>query len=170
MIRFNWHGVIAALVLGVILIAGASADAAKLVKVDEIRIEADKSVSPMDYSFSQKPLKGRLELGTLKNLYGNGAGFIIYIDMGEEGRKWLSFKMDTGSFSARIVGQSGGIISFQQSAITDQTPLILEIQNDVLSITAGKLTRTVKGVTSFSGGLTTQSIETTLKAYQWQDE
>lgn len=166
----NWSGFVFAMILAVVLMAGASAEAAKLVKVDEIRVEADKSVSPMDYSFSQKSFSGRLELGTLKNLYGNGAGFIIYIDMGEEGRKWLSFKMDNGSFSSRIVGNSGGIISFQQSAITDQTPLVLEIQKDVLSITAGKLTRTVKGVTSFSGGLTTQSIETTVKAYQWQEE
>lgn len=158
------------LLLMIGLMLGLPVEAARLVKVDEVRVEADKSVSPMDYSFAQKSFVGRLELGALKNLYGNGAGFIIYIDMGEEGRKWLSFKIDAGSFSARIVGQSGGIISFQQSAITDQTPLILEIQNNVLSITAGKLTRKVNGVAGFSGGLTTQSIETVVKAYQWQED
>ncbi len=168
--KINWSEVFLTVLLTVTLLSGAPAEAAKLVLVDEVRIEADKSVSPMDYSFSQKSFSGRLELGALKNLYGNGAGFIIYIDMGEEGRKWLSFKIDAGSFSSRIVGNSGGIISFQQSAISDKTPLVLEIQDNVLSITAGKLTRTVKGVTGFSGSMTTQSIETTLKAYQWQDD
>lgn len=168
--KVNWIAVFLAMLLTAALWSGTPAEAAKLVLIDEVRIEADKSVSPMDYAFSQKSFSGRLELGALKNLYGNGAGFIIYIDMGEEGRKWLAFKIDAGSFSSRIVGNSGGIISFQQSAITDKTPLILEIQDNVLSITAGKLTRTVKGVTGFSGGMTTQSIETTLKAYQWQDD
>ena len=38
-------------------------NAAKLVKVDEIKIEADKNVSPMDYSFGAKSFSGRLEFG-----------------------------------------------------------------------------------------------------------
>ena len=80
--KINWSGVFLTVLLAVTLLSGAPAEAAKLVLVDEVRIEADKSVSPMDYSFSQKSFSGRLELGALKNLYGNGAGFIIYIDMG----------------------------------------------------------------------------------------
>ena len=166
--RLHCYGLL--LIMLASLLLGTPVEAARLVKTDEVKVEADKNVSPMDYSFAQQSFAGRLEVGALKNLYGNGAGFIIYIDMGEEGRKWLSFKIDAGSFSTRIVGQSGGIISFQQSAITDQVPLILEIKNNVLSITAGKLTRKVNGVSGFSGSMTTQSIETVIKAYQWQEE
>lgn len=160
--------VVMALTLGAI--TGPVAEAAKLVKIDELKIEADKNVSPMDYSFGQKSMDGRLEFGALKNLYGNGAGFIVYIDTSEQRGKWLSFKFDSGSMSARIVGQSGGIISFSPATISNTEPLILEIQDEVLTIKAGKMSRTIKGVTGFSGGLTTQSIETVLKVYQWQDE
>ena len=147
-----------------------AADAAQLVKIDELKIEADKNVSPMDYAFGQKAMVGRLEFGALKNLYGNGAGFIVYIDTSEQRNMWLSFKIDSGSMSVRIVGQSSGIVSFPPSTITDTEPLILEIKEEVLTIKAGKISRTVKGVLGFSGGLTTQSIETVLKVYQWRDE
>ena len=160
--------VVIALAIGVL--SGSVASAAKLVKIDEIKIEADKNVSPMDYSFGQKSMTGRLEFGALKNLYGNGAGFIVYIDTSEQRGKWLSFKMDSGSMSARIVGQSAGVISFPPATISNTEPLVLEIQDEVLTIKAGKMSRTVKGVLGFSGGMTTQSIETTLKVYQWQDE
>jgi hypothetical protein len=162
--------VLSVMVLAVTLLCGAAADAAKLVKIDELKIEADKNVSPMDYAFGQKAMTGRLEFGALKNLYGNGAGFIVYIDTYEQRNKWLSFKIDSGSMSARIVGQSSGIISFPPSTISNTEPLVLEIQEDVLTIKAGKMSRTLKGVLAFSGGLTTQSIETALKVYQWQDE
>ena len=158
------------MVMAVMLISCAVVDAATLVKIDELKIEADKNVSPMDYSFGQKSMTGRLEFGTLKNLYGNGAGFIVYIDTSEQRGKWLSFKIDSGSMSVRIVGQSSGIISFPPSTISNTEPLVLEIQDEVLTLKAGKISRTVKGVTGFSGGLTTQSIETLLKVYQWQDE
>jgi hypothetical protein len=158
------------IVLVAMLISCTTVDAASLVKIDEIKIEADKNVSPMDYSFGQKSMAGRLEFGTLKNLYGNGAGFIVYIDTSEQRGKWLSFKIDSGSMSVRIVGQSSGIVSFPPSTISNTDPLVLEIQDDVLTIKAGKISRTVKGVLGFSGGLTTQSIETLLKVYQWQDQ
>ena len=157
------------MMLAVTMISGAVADAAKLVKIDELKIEADKNVSPMDYSFSQNAMIGRLEFGTLKNLYGNGAGFMVYIDTAEQRHKWLSFKIDSGSMSVRIVGESSGIVSFPPASISNTEPLILEIQDDVLTIKAGKISRTVKNVFAFSGGLTTQSIATLLKVYQWQD-
>ena len=162
--------ILSAMVLTITLLFGAAANAAKLVKIDELKIEADKNVSPLDYAFGQKAMTGRLEFGALKNLYGNGAGFIVYIDTSEQRNKWLAFKIDSGSMSARIVGQSSGIISFPPSTISNSEPLVLEIQDDALTIKAGKMSRTVKGVTGFSGGLTTQSIETLLKVYQWQDE
>lgn len=158
------------MVLAVTFFSGAVADAAKLVKIDELKIEADKNVSPMDYSFGQKSMTGRLEFGALRNLYGSGAGFIVYIDTSEQRNKWLSFKVDSGSMNARIVGQSAGIISFPPATISNAEPLVLEIQDEVLTIKAGKMSRTVRGVLGFSGGLTTQSIETLLKVYQWQDE
>ena len=63
--------VVLVVALAVVLSTYAVADAAKLVKIDEIKIEADKNVSPMDYSFGAKSFSGRLEFGPLKNLYGN---------------------------------------------------------------------------------------------------
>ena len=162
--------VILVVALAVVLSTSAVADAAKLVKIDEIKIEADKNVSPMDYSFGAKSFSGRLEFGPLKNLYGNGAGFIVMIDTTEQRGKWLSFKIDSGSLTVRIVGESSGIVSFPPATITNTEPLVLEIADDILSIKAGKMNRTVKGVTGFSGGMTTQSIESLLKVYQWQDE
>ena len=162
--------VILVVALALVLSTSAVADAAKLVKIDEIKIEADKNVSPMDYSFGAKSFSGRLEFGPLKNLYGNGAGFIVYIDTAEQRGKWLSFKIDSGSLTVRIVGESAGIVSFPPATITNTAPLVLEIVDDVLTIKAGKMNRTVKGVTGFGGGLTTQSIESLLKVYQWQDE
>ena len=150
--------------------SGTVADAAQWVKVDEIKIDADKNVTPMDYSFGQKSAPARLELGTLKNLYGSGAGFMIYIDTTEQRGKWLAFSFGSGSFSARIVGQTGGIISFPPGAVSNTNPLILELRGDVLTISAGKISRTVNGVLAFSGSMTTQSIETTLKVYTWQED
>ena len=165
----HWRSLLIVALVAVFSMTGA-VNAAKLVKVDEIKIEADKNVSPMDYSFGAKSFSGRLEFGPLKNLYGNGAGFIVYIDTAEQRGKWLSFKIDSGSLTVRIVGESAGIVSFPPATITNTEPLVLEIVDDVLTIKAGKMNRTVKGVVGFSGGLTTQSIESLLKVYQWQDE
>ena len=164
--RWNW---LALLILMGALLLSPTAEAAKMVKIDEVKIEADKNVSPMDYSFDLKA-PGRLEFGALKNLYGSGAGFIVYIDTTERRGKWLAFKFDSGSISAQIIGEPAGIISFPPAAITNTEPLVLEIKDDVLTIKAGKMNRTLKGVLSFSGSLTTQSVETMMKVYQWQDE
>ncbi|HWR40524.1 MAG TPA: hypothetical protein VN611_13580 [Patescibacteria group bacterium] len=163
-------GLFFAILLTVVSLSAPVADAAQWIKVDEIKIDADKNVSPMDYSFGQRSAPTRLELGTLKNLYGNGAGFIIYIDTSEQRGKWLSFKVDSGTLSARIVGQPGGIVSFPPSTISNNDPLVLEIRDDVLTISAGKMRRTVNGVYGFSGSMTTQSIETTLKVFNWQED
>ncbi len=165
----RWSIVVVVMLI-VSLSVTAVVSAAKLEKIDELKIEADKNVSPMDYSFGLKSMSGRLEFGALKNLYGNGAGFIVYIDTTEQKGKWLSFKIDSGSLRVRVVGETAGIVSFPPAIITNAEPLVLEIMDDVLTIKAGKMIRTLKGVTGFSGGVTTQSIESLLKVYQWQDE
>ncbi len=129
-----------------------------------VDIVADKSVTPIDFSFFNQPTAGRVELSNVKNLWGSGAGMIFYVQT-DKGSDWLMLGFSGDMVEIRLQNQKLALFSERVQAITAGTPLKITIQDGKLTAEIGKRSRTVPGVTAFTGNLTTQSIEGTLKSY-----
>ena len=144
-----------------------AAPAAQLVQT--VDVVADKNVTPIDFSFFDQAAPGKLELTNVKNLWGAGAGMIFYVNT-DDGSDWLMLGFGGGMVEIRLQNKKIALFSEKVSAISSATPLTLTIQDGKLTASIGRRTRTISGVNSFSGNFTTQSIEGTLKAYQFPVE
>ncbi len=136
--------------------------------VQTVDIVADNNVTPLDFSFFDEAAPGRVELSNVKNLWGAGAGMIFYVET-DNGSDWLKLSFGGGMVQIRLQNKDIALFSEKVNAISASTPLTLTIQDGKLTASIGKRTRTVSGVDSFSGKLTTQSIEGTLKAYHFSE-
>ena len=156
------------LVLALTLLGFGQAAQAAPKLVQTVEIVADKNVTPIDFSFFDAPAQGRVELSNVKNLWGAGAGMIFYVET-DEGTDWLKLSFGGGMVEISLQNKKIALFSERVSAISAVTPLTLAIQDGKLTASIGKRTRTVPGVNAFSGNFTTQSIEGTLKAYQFAE-
>jgi len=155
--------------LGIMMI-GQDANAAQVPQlIQETEIVADNAVSPLDYSFFEEVGQGRLEFYNLKNLYGAGAGLIVYVNT-DEGEDWLMMGFGGGMIETRLMKSKFAILTERFSAVTRTNPLVLTIQDGNLTVAIGNKKRVVKNVNSFTGRLTTQSIMGNLKVYQFVEQ
>ena len=136
--------------------------------VQTVNVVADKNVTPMDSSFFDQPAAGRVELYNVKNLWGAGAGMIFYVET-DQGADWLMLGFGSGMVEIRLQNKKIALFSEKVTSITPRTPLTMTIQDGKLTVEIGKRSRTVTGVNAFTGNFTTQSIEGTLKAYQFTE-
>jgi len=155
--------------LGIVLLAQPAQAAIVPQLVQQVDVIADKAVTPMDYSFFDQPAPGRLELNNVKNLWGAGAQMIFYV-ITNDGSDWLMLKFGGGMVTISLQNRNLPLFSEKVSAITAATPLVLTVRDNSLTASIGSRTRTVPDVASFKGSLTTQSIETQLKAYQFVEK
>ncbi len=137
--------------------------------VQTVDVVADKNVTPIDFSFFDQPAPGKVEFSNVKNLWGAGAGMIFYVQT-DDGDDWLKLGFGGGMVEIRLQNKQIALFSERMTAITARTPLTLTIQDGKLTASIGSRTRTIPGVNAFSGNFTTQSIEGTLKAYQFPAE
>lgn len=150
-----------------LMVVGSAAQAAPAAQlVQTVDVVADKNVTPIDFSFFDQAAPGKLELTNVKNLWGAGAGMIFYVNT-DDGSDWLMLGFGGGMVEIRLQNKKIALFSEKVSAISSATPLTLTIQDGKLTASIGRRTRTVPGVNSFTGNFTTQSIEGTLKAYQF---
>lgn len=155
--------------LGLLLLAPTARAALVPEFVQQVDVTADKAVTPLDYSFFDQPAPGRVELTHMKNLWGAGAQMIFYL-VTEDGSDWLMLKFGGGMVTISLQNRKLPLFSEKMSAISTATPLVFTVQDGKLTAAVGKRTRTVDQVTAFKGSLTTQSIEATLKAYQFVEK
>jgi len=156
-----------ALVLS-LMVFGQVAQASTAQLVQTVEVVADKNVTPIDFSFFDKPAPGKLEFFNVKNLWGAGAGMIFYVET-DKGSDWLMLGFGGGMVEIRLQNQKIALFSEKVESITAKTPLTMTIQDGKLTATIGSRSRTVAGVNTFTGNFTTQSIEGTLKAYQFTE-
>lgn len=137
--------------------------------VQTVDVVADKNVTPLDFSFFDQTAPGRVELSNIKNLWGAGAGMIFYVNT-HEGSDWLMLGFGGGMVEIRLQNKKVALFSEKVEKITAKTPLILNIYDGQLTAEIGNRKKTIDGVTAFTGKLTTQSIEATLNAYQFDTQ
>lgn len=153
------------LVLSVIILGQTALAAPELQLVQTVDIVADKAVTPLDFSFFDQATPGRVELSNVKNLWGAGAGMIFYVNT-DQGSDWLMLGFSGGMVEIRLQNKKIVLFSERVNNITGKTPLIMVIQDGKLTVSLGNRSRVIDGMDSFSGSLTTQSIEGTLKVYR----
>jgi len=151
------------------LMIGQVAAAPVPILVREFDIVADHAVTPLDYAFFDEPGQGKVEFYDLKNLYGAGAKLVVYVAT-DTGKDWLIFSFGGGMIEARLMNRQLAILTERFSAVTKKTPLILTVRDGELTVIIGQRSRTVEGVASFTGALTTQSIAGKGKAYQFAEQ
>ena len=155
--------------LGLVLLVQPAQAALVPQLVQQVEVVADKAVTPLDYSFFDQPAPGKLELNNVKNLWGAGAQMIVYL-VTDDGSEWLMMKFGGGMITLSLQNRNLPLFSERVSAISAATPLVLTVRDGSLTAAIGSRTRTVPNVTAFKGSLTTQSIETQLKAYQFVEK
>lgn len=160
---------LAILVLGIML-AGQVVQAATVPQlVQQVDIVADKAVTPLDYSFFDQPAPGRVELSNVRNLWGAGAQMIFYV-VTDDGSDWLILGFGGGMVEIKLQNRKLPLFSERVAAISGATPLVITIRDGQLTASIGGRSRSVGNVTAFKGSITTQSIEATLKAYQFVEQ
>lgn len=154
--------------IGLCLLGLTAAVAAAPQLVTELDIAADNALNPMDYAFFDQPAPGRVELSSVKNLWGAGAEMIFYVET-EAGPDWLMLEFNNTMVELKLQNKKLPLFSERLSAIKASTPLVLTINDGILQASIGRQNKTVAGITAFKGSLTTQSIEAKLKAYRFPD-
>ncbi|MDR3589081.1 MAG: hypothetical protein P4N41_05410 [Negativicutes bacterium] len=160
---------LAMLLTGFLLLGQIAPAAAAPEFLQQLDIVADKAVTPLDYSFFDQPSTGRVELYNVKNLWGAGAQMIFYLETGD-GTDWLILGFSNSMVEVRLQNRKQVLFSERLTAITASTPLVLIVNDGLLKASIGGRSQTAAGVTAFKGSLTTQSVETTLKAYRFTEQ
>ena len=157
---------ITVIVIGAMLCGQAASAAPSWQLVQTVEVVADNNVTPLDFAFFDQEAQGKVELSNIKNLWGACADMIFYVntDNGED-RLYLNF--GGGMVELRLLNKKTVLFSERVSNITSKTPLVITIQDGKLTAELGRRSRMVSGVESFTGNLTTQSVEAKVKAYQF---
>lgn len=158
------------LLLGMILVGQIAFAAPEVEPLQSLDILADNNVNIFDYSFFDSPAEGKLELYDLKNTWGAGAGMRIDINT-DTGPDCLAIEVsgayngDNKKFHMLSVSLKNRDLALINARITRGTPLIINIYNGKLTVSAGGTKRTVDNVESFAGKMMTQSISGKLRVY-----
>jgi len=94
---------------------------------------------------------------------------IFYLET-DDGSDWLLLGFGGGMVDIKLQNRKLALFSERVTTISGSNPLILTVRDGQLTAAIGGRSRTVGNVTAFKGGLTTQSIEAMLKAYQFVEQ
>lgn len=162
---------LAVLLLGIMF--SPITQAAALQECYSSEMQADNGVNPFDYSFFESAGEGKLELKNLKNLWGAGAEIIVYVNT-SEGSDWVIIKFSGTQIQAALLNRKYTIFTEPLPSIKVGQPINksigMTIKDGALTLTIGTKSKTVDGINSFRGDLTTQSITGNIKAYRFEEK
>jgi len=158
------------LVFSMIMVGQIASAAPEVEPLQSLNILADNNVNIFDYSFLDSPAEGKLVLNNLRNIWGGGAAMRIDLNT-DIGADCLvievsgAYNGDNKRVHMLSVALRDKKINLLNAKITQETPLMINIYQGKMTISAGGAKRIVNNVDSFAGTMMTQSISGDLKVY-----